>query len=135
MTRETLTFLGVDDEQVALLLLGRYINNLFGHNLAEAYSLGEARTYLADNPRPAAVIIDGNLPDGNGIEFAMTEQALLEMAVPVIIASALEATEINHQIAVYRQSDDKRPIHVLPKPINLETLEELITGLETDTTN
>ena len=62
-----------------------------GYPLRQAFSLGEARTIIAENGMPRAIILDIVLPDGSGLDF-LTELRQTSN-VPVLMLTSLNTQE------------------------------------------
>ena len=62
------TVMVVEDDVDISEILNIYLNNE-GYTVLQAHSLSEARNLLQEN-QPIAYILDVNLPDGTGFEFA-----------------------------------------------------------------
>jgi DNA-binding response OmpR family regulator len=110
------SILVVDDDD-SLRLLCRVNLELEGYRVAEAASLGTARTALADGP-PDVVLLDLHLGREDGL-------ALLD---------DLEALEPRPRIVLFTGSAEL-PLHVLgrvdgmvPKPFDLDDLSRAIAG-------
>jgi len=82
-----------------------------GYNLRQAFSLGEARM-LIEEETPMAVILDLQLPDGNGIDFL--RELRKTSNIPVLILTAF-GTHEDILKGLRAGGDD-----YLPKPYDLE---------------
>jgi len=61
-----------------------------GYNIKQAFTLTEARDYIAESP-PRGIILDLQLPDGSGLDFL---KELRESSdIPVLILTAMGARE------------------------------------------
>jgi PAS domain S-box-containing protein len=78
------TVLVVEDEPAAARVLEIMLQRA-GYHVAAAASLGEARRVL-ETIRPAAVLLDLQLPDGSGLELAR-ELAARPVRIPVVVLS------------------------------------------------
>ena len=79
----------VDDHELNLTLLQRVLE-LGGHDVIGAGSLGQADTVLAEE-LPALIVLDLQLPDGNGLDLARRLKAQPETAHCIIVACTAEA--------------------------------------------
>ena len=61
-----------------------------GYNIKQAYTLTEARDYIAESP-PRGIILDIQLPDGSGLDFL--SELREESDIPVLILTAMGARE------------------------------------------
>jgi len=57
-----------------------------GHRLRQAYTLEEARSIIADQP-PRAIILDIQLPDGNGLD--LLQEVRNTSNIPVLVLTAM----------------------------------------------
>ncbi len=94
------TILVVEDEAAASRVLEIMLQRA-GYHVATAASLADARTAL-ERLRPAAVLLDVQLPDGSGLELA-EELALHPQPIPVIVLSGRGPAEdfVGSPVAVW----------------------------------
>jgi len=57
-----------------------------GYTIRQAYTIAEARTIIAEEP-PCAIILDIQLPDGNGLDFLHEIRSFTN--VPVLMLTAM----------------------------------------------
>ena len=57
-----------------------------GYYIRQAYTMAEARTLIAESP-PRAIVLDIQLPDGNGVDFL--QELRKTSNIPVLILTAL----------------------------------------------
>ena len=57
-----------------------------GYSLKQAFSLSEARAIIAEEP-PRAIVLDIQLPDGNGLDFL--HELRQNSSVPVLMLTAM----------------------------------------------
>jgi len=57
-----------------------------GYQLRQAYTLEEARKMIAEEP-PRAIILDIQLPDGNGLD--LLQEVRSRSAIPVLVLTAM----------------------------------------------
>jgi len=61
-----------------------------GYVLKQAYTLAEARAIIADEP-PGAIVLDVQLPDGNGLDFL--QELRKTSNVPVLVLTAMGTSD------------------------------------------
>ena len=61
-----------------------------GYSIKQAFTLAEARVIISDDP-PRGIILDIQLPDGNGLDFL--KELRKNSDIPVLILTAMGATE------------------------------------------
>lgn len=89
----------------------------FGFKVASASNGQEALSILASIPRPCIVLLDLMMPIMNGRQFLNTIKKTEEYSsIPVLIISAIAEV-----------SDTSGAIGYLKKPINLDSLKNVIT--------
>ena len=77
----------VDDHELNLVLLERLLE-LEGHEVRAADSLAAAERALAEE-QPAMIVLDVNLPDGNGLELTRRLKAHPTTAsIPIVACTA-----------------------------------------------
>jgi len=79
----------VEDEP-AVQMNNRRILQRRGHVVKQAYTLAEARTLIAEEP-PKGIILDVQLPDGNGLSFL--DELRKTSSIPVLVLTTLDTTE------------------------------------------
>jgi len=85
MTEETINILLVEDEEAHAELVSRaFESNSSGFHITVAGTLQKAREHLAQS-RPALIITDLILPDGNGIELLQNEE---EHQLPIVVMTS-----------------------------------------------
>jgi CheY-like chemotaxis protein len=66
----------------------------YGFKVAEAETLEDARTRLRVTPRPDAILLDLQLPDGSGLELIQFVRGEMgHAALPIIVATGLRGEE------------------------------------------
>src|SRR5215212_2214816 len=75
----------VEDEQLLRWALRTRLVRA-GHSVHEASTLREAEVHLAQQ-RPQIVLLDVNLPDGNGIDFLAAQREKLADSVVVLMTA------------------------------------------------
>jgi DNA-binding response OmpR family regulator len=66
-----------------------------GYNLRQAYTLAEAREIICEET-PGAIVLDINLPDGNGLDFLceLRQSAFKHSAnIPVLVLTAMDTKD------------------------------------------
>ena len=77
----------VDDHELNVALLERLLE-LEGHEVRAANSLAAAERVLAQE-RPAAIVLDLNLPDGNGLELTRKLKSHpMTAMIPIVACTA-----------------------------------------------
>jgi len=79
----------VEDEP-AVQMNNRRILQRRGHVVKQAYTLSEARALIAEEP-PKGIILDVQLPDGNGLSFL--DELRKTSTIPVLVLTTLDTTE------------------------------------------
>jgi DNA-binding response OmpR family regulator len=87
-TDEMYNILLVEDEEDILLANKILFERRGGYIVRTAKSLAEAAEHL-DDYVPDAIVLDVNLPDGNGLEFLKELRGKKSIDVPVLILTAL----------------------------------------------
>lgn len=97
-----------------------------GHEVLAAASLSEARTLVRNQPRPCAAILDGRLPDGDGIEFASELRGELGLSdLPIVVHTASPRCA--------RDAEDlPEPKAIFAKPVAWTRVAEALERLVTD---
>jgi DNA-binding NtrC family response regulator len=103
----------VDDDVGTRFGFVRYLSKE-GYAISEAGDLGEARDAIAKK-RFDAVILDVNLPDGNGIDFIESVRAS-DLAIPIIVITG--AGDIPLAVDAMRRGAD----NFLTKPVDIAGL-------------
>ena len=122
MTDEAARVLVVDDHELNLKLLERVLE-LGGHDVVTANSLRAADEVLAEQ-LPALIVLDLQLPDGDGLDLARRLKAKRETASCQILACTAEAM----------QGDDERALAAgcdayVSKPIDTREFSALVDEL------
>jgi CheY-like chemotaxis protein len=122
MTGEAARVLVVDDHELNLKLLQRVLE-LGGHDVVTANSLRAADEVLAER-LPALIVLDLQLPDGDGLDLARRLKARPETASCLILACTAEAM----------QGDDERALAAgcdayVSKPIDTREFSALVDEL------
>ena len=105
------------DDSPQLLRLNERVLRPDGYILLCAKSLKEARTLLAES-RPDAIVLDIDLPDGNGLDFCRE----LRGNIPVVFLTARS----DEQAA--REALQARSYAFLTKPYQMEELQEAVAN-------
>lgn len=108
----------LDDESTLRTALFRLLDRK-GYHVVTAQRLDEARTFLTPEKPFDIVIIDLNLPDGNGLDLISEVKAIFP-ATQVIVLTGFATIES----AV--QATQKGAYHFLTKPFNVEELMSLL---------
>jgi two-component system NtrC family sensor kinase len=114
----------VEDEPALCEVFGEFLRGL-GHRPVIATSAEDALTSLEAEP-PDAVLLDLNLPGMSGLDFMQTP-ATRAVGVPIVVMSGA-ATE-----AQARQCLTLGAVDFVGKPVILEQLARLLSGLDPDT--
>jgi two-component system, cell cycle response regulator DivK len=88
-SHEAARVLVVDDHELNLKLLQRVLE-LGGHEVVGASSIADAEAVIAEQ-LPALIVLDVQLPDGDGLDLARRLKARPETAACVILACTAEA--------------------------------------------
>lgn len=104
----------VDDEPAIRFSYLRYLTKS-GFAVIEVSSLGEARKATAAQ-RFDAVLLDLNLPDGNGLDW-ISELRELQPDIPIVVITGVG--DIPSAVEAMRRGAD----HFLTKPVNMTDLE------------
>lgn len=108
------TVLLVDDSQ-ELLLLNERVLRPEGYDILRASTLGEARELL-EKAMPDVIVMDIDLPDGNGIDFC--RELRQSLGIPVVFLTARSDTQ------TAKESLQAGGCAFLTKPYQLERLRE-----------
>ena len=108
------SILMVDDEPATRFAFTKYLGKA-GFSVREASSIGEAREAL-NTERFEAVLLDLNLPDGNGLDW-MVELREIRADIAIIVITGIG--DIPSAVEAMRRGAD----HFLTKPVNLADLE------------
>ena len=122
MTAEAARVLVVDDHELNLKLLQRVLE-LGGHDVLTASSLGAADEVLA-RELPALIVLDLQLPDGDGLDLARRLKAKPETASCVILACTAEAMQGDAERALAAGCDA-----YVSKPIDTREFSALVDEL------
>lgn len=120
MTGYVAQVLLVEDDESLRRILARHLR-AHGYDVDEAASAEEAVTILAEGVRPAAVLLDINLPGDNGWDLLRGPSLAAAGSPPVVVASALTISP--------RRLAEFGVAGYLPKPFPLETLTATIERL------
>lgn len=112
----------VDDHELNLMLLERLLE-LEGHEVRTADSLAAAERALAQD-QPAMIVLDVNLPDGNGLELSRKLKSHPATASIPIVACTAGATEDDEQQALEAGCDA-----YVSKPIDLRRFASVIASV------
>ena len=93
--------------------------------LHEAGTIGEARAILA-RLRPALLILDVRLPDGNGLDLAAELKAAGDEGRPAVIVASASVLPIERDAALERGADA-----FLAKPFGLAEFVEVVRRFTT----
>ena len=122
MTDEAARVLVVDDHELNLKLLQRVLE-LGGHDVLTAGSLSAADEVLA-RELPALIVLDLQLPDGDGLDLARRLKAKPETASCVIVACTAEAMQGDAERALAAGCDA-----YVSKPIDTREFSALVDEL------
>jgi len=78
------------EDEPTLQAINTKILQRHGYTVKQAFTLEEAREIISDAP-PGGIILDINLPDGNGLDFLREHRKNSE--IPVLILTALGTKE------------------------------------------
>jgi two-component system cell cycle response regulator DivK len=112
----------VDDHELNLKLLERLFERE-GHEVRAARSLATAEQALAEE-RPAMIVLDLNLPDGSGLEWARKLRADPVTASVPIIACTAAVMESDEEQALKAGCDA-----FLTKPIDVSRFSEVVASM------
>ncbi len=122
MTGEAARVLVVDDHELNLKLLQRVLE-LGGHDVLTASSLGAADEVLA-RQLPALIVLDLQLPDGDGLDLARRLKSKPETARCLILACTAEAMQGDAERALAAGCDA-----YVSKPIDTREFSALVDEL------
>ena len=122
MTGEAARVLVVDDHELNLKLLQRVLE-LGGHDVLTASSLGAAEEMLS-RQLPALIVLDLQLPDGDGLDLARRLKATPQTASCVILACTAEAMQGDAERALAAGCDA-----YVSKPIDTREFSALVDEL------
>jgi CheY-like chemotaxis protein len=125
MTGEAARVLVVDDHELNLKLLQRVLE-LGGHDVVAAGSLADAEAAIAEQ-LPALIVLDLQLPDGDGLDLARRLKAHPETAGCVILACTAEAMQGDAERALAAGCDA-----YVSKPIDTRQFAALVDELLQD---
>ncbi len=108
----------VEDDDDLRVVLARYLRHQ-GFSVTEAASAEDAVIAIEGGLRPAAVILDVNLPGDNGWDLLRGPAIRVAGDPPVVIASAVPVHP--KRLAEFRVAG------YLPKPFPIETLMDTVT--------
>jgi DNA-binding NtrC family response regulator len=104
----------VDDEPATQFGFSRFLGNV-GYNVSAVGTLADARRSLSTS-RYDAILLDMNLPDGNGVEYIReVRDSLPDVAIVMITGGG----DIPSAVSAMQQGAD----HFLTKPVNLPDLD------------
>jgi two-component system cell cycle response regulator DivK len=112
----------VDDHELNLKLLQRVLE-LDGHDVRGATSLQAAGRATAHKP-PALVVLDLNLPDGDGLELARRLKTDARTASCVVLACTADAMTEDRERALRAGCDA-----YVSKPIDTRDFSSLVASL------
>ena len=107
----------VDDEESARYLLTRHLTAA-GYDVDQAESLMQARRAVAKK-RFDAVLLDLNLPDGNGLDWLAELQETMPSATVVVITAS---SDVPLAVEAIRRGAE----NFLTKPIEINSLETFL---------
>ena len=122
MIGEAARVLVVDDHELNLKLLQRVLE-LAGHDVVTASSLGAAEEMLK-RQLPALIVLDLQLPDGDGLDLARRLKAAPQTASCVILACTAEAMQGDAERALAAGCDA-----YVSKPIDTREFAALVDEL------
>jgi len=122
MTDESAHVLVVDDHELNLKLLQRVLE-LGGHKVIAVGSLASAEEALAAQ-LPALIVLDLQLPDGDGLDLARRLKAKPETASCVVLACTAEAMRGDAERALAAGCDA-----YVSKPIDTREFSALVDEL------
>lgn len=105
----------VEDHPVTLIVLERMLQHL-GMEPVTTASLGQARRAMLDGPPFQAILMDLDLPDGDGRDLSR-EIRSRDAAIPILAVTAAVLNEERASCLAVGMND------FLPKPVSLQTLE------------
>ena len=114
-----MTILVVDDERDLAISCERLLSRR-GWDVVTTGSCQAALTILARDPRPVLVIVDRQLPDGDGFDVLRAARAL---ATPVIMVTGYGSA------AARRLALDEGAAGFLPKPFSSRDLLALVRAI------
>jgi CheY-like chemotaxis protein len=114
----------VDDHELNLKLL-TYVLELEGHDVIGATSLNDAQRAIEQEP-PALVVLDLNLPDGDGLDLARDIKSDSGVDCPVVACTGRALSE-DRQRALQAGCDG-----YVTKPINTRSFAQLVASLLPD---
>jgi CheY-like chemotaxis protein len=112
----------VDDHELNLKLLTRVLE-LEGHSVAAAGTLDAAERAIAEDP-PALIVLDLNLPDGDGLELARRLKSDPRTGSCAIVACTADAMTEDRERALAAGCDA-----YVSKPIDTREFAELVASL------
>jgi CheY-like chemotaxis protein len=119
MTRPVLV---IDDHELNRKLLERVLE-LDGHQVRCAASLAAAEEAIADQP-PAIIVLDLNLPDGNGLDLTRRLKAHPVTASIPIVACTAAVMPADEDLALEAGCDA-----FVAKPIDLQRFSMVISSM------
>lgn len=120
MSNNKRTVLCVDDNDQLRPLLGVVLRNM-GYTVIEAATCAEAKQTVQQT-RPSLVILDVDLPDGNGFALAKEWRQNGQSLLPILFITGHEHTERQVEAAQLNAT-------LLPKPFGPLTLLSAIESL------
>lgn len=127
MATEGARVLVVDDHQLNLTLLQRVLE-LGGHDVVGVKNLAAAEQVLTEQ-LPALIVLDVQLPDGDGLALARRLKARPETATCIILACTAEAMQGDAERALAAGCDA-----YVSKPIDTREFAALVDELLRETT-
>jgi len=115
-----LTALCVDDD-IQLRPLIAHILQVAGFTVTEAATCAEAKNVMLKET-PTVVVLDVDLPDGNGFEMANVWRRNGQPSLPIVFISGGEQTERQEKASQLNAA-------FLPKPFTPETLLAAVNSL------
>jgi len=128
---ETLEVLIVEDNAFTSIILRKTLNSLEVTKISSATDGQEALDKMEENPTPPDVILlDLRMPGMGGVEL-LTRLADRQYAGHVILTSGVDE-EILASVEQLAREKNIRLLGTLPKPLNAQSLSELLSQIPND---
>jgi CheY-like chemotaxis protein len=114
------TILCIDDDSINLLVLKHLVHSM-GYTIA-CVSSGEEGLAILKNKAIDLVLLDIYMPHMDGFETAAAIRAL-DIGIPIVFISAGEVEQLAEKMKKLAIQ------HFLPKPVNKELLQEVLSTL------
>jgi two-component system chemotaxis response regulator CheY len=108
----------VDDSRAMRRILASVVRDL-GFETAEAGSLREADAILAAEPKPELLLLDWNLPDGEGVDLLRRVRAEAGTARALVVMITSEASQAHMSSAMQAGANE-----YVTKPFDRESLQD-----------